>query len=455
MKGLYEIVTFGCQMNEADSEAMAGLLEESGYAPAGDERPADVILLNTCAVRDHAEEKAYSHLGEHLADKRNGAASIVGFTGCVAQKEGEKLLERFPDLDLVLGPGSLTHLPGFLEEINENNKRIVATGEDKEMVSSSTPRRRRQGRQASVTIMTGCDKFCSYCIVPHTRGREESRPPEDILAEIKELAGRGYREITLLGQSVNNYGSDLDGPINFVNLLRRIDEIDGDFRLRFTSPHPAETTSELIECYDELDVLAANLHLPVQSGSNSVLKKMNRHYTREDFLQIVEEIRNLSRYVTVSTDVIVGFPGETEEDFAETVDLFRQVGFNKAYIYKYSPRSGTRAAEMEDTVPAEEISRRHSRLLELNDRLAREVNQKLVGQTQEVFVEGHSPKSNSSRPQFTGRTSTNDVVVFDALPEKYIGELIPVKITKADSYTLFGEVNADELSELSPAVEVT
>ncbi len=444
MKGFYEIVTFGCQMNEADSEAMAGLLQEAGYAPSASDQPADVVLLNTCAVRDHAEEKAYSHLGEHLADKKNRPGAIVGFAGCVAQKEGEELLERFPELDLVMGPGSFTRLPDFLQEIKEKNERIVATDDEKKMVESSTPRNRRQGQQASVTVMTGCDKFCSYCIVPYTRGREESRPPEDILKEVEDLVAQDYREITLLGQSVNNYGSDLEKEINFPRLLREIDGISGDFRLRFTSPHPEDTGTELIECFDQFDVLAANLHLPVQSGSNAILERMNRGYTREDYLEIVEQVRNLSRYVTVSTDVIVGFPGETEDDFADTVDLFKQARFNKAYIYKYSPRSGTRAADMEDTVPPEVISRRHQKLLDLNDQIAREVNGKLVGETQEVFVEGYSPKSSPESPQFTGRTSTNDVVVFDALDEQYIGELVPVKIVRADSYTLFGEARVDE-----------
>ncbi len=446
VKGFYEIVTFGCQMNEADSEAMAGLLEEAGYAPSSSGQPADVVLLNTCAVRDHAEEKAYSHLGEYLAGKKNGLATIVGFAGCVAQKEGEELLERFPALDLVMGPGNFLQLPAYLDEIKKENKRIVATGEEKKMVSATTSRQRRRGRQASVTAMTGCDKFCSYCIVPYTRGREESRPPADILEEIKNLVAQDYREITLLGQSVNNYGSDLEERIDFSQLLRKIDQIPGDYRLRFTSPHPADTDRELINCYDELDVLAANLHLPVQSGSNAVLERMNRNYTREDYLQIVEWIKSLDRYVTVSTDVIVGFPGETEADFADTVDLFKEVGFNKAYIYKYSPRSGTRAADMENTVPPEEISRRHQKLLELNDQLARKVNQRLVGEIQEVFVEGYSPKSSPDSPQFTGRTSTNDVVVFDALDEKYIGELVPVEIVEADSYTLFGEAKSKQVS---------
>ncbi len=448
MKGTYSIVTFGCQMNKSDSQTMAGILEEEGYAPAEGPESSDVILLNSCAVRDHSEHKAYSYLGQYRSLKERREDLIVGFTGCVAQKEGKRLLDRFDHLDFVRGPQTLSGLADYLKTVRREGRRLVATEGELEMVGAETPQVRTEGQQAWVPIMTGCDKFCTFCIVPHTRGRERSRDPGDIVREITELVEAGYREITLLGQTVNSYGKTLPEGQNFPDLLRRIDRIDGDYRIRFTSPHPMDTPPELVACYEELDHLAAHIHLPVQSGSDRILRRMNRKYTREEYLGIIETIRELDRDVAISTDVIVGFPGETEEDFQDTLDLFREVRFDGAFLFKYSPRRGTPAAKMDDPVETEVIEDRHRRLMELHERIAREKNQRYVSRTLDVFVEGPSPKSTEENPQFTGRTSTNEVVVFEALPDRYVGEFVPVTIREAGSYTLFGDVADPTLSSL-------
>lgn len=447
MKGTYTIVTFGCQMNKSDSETMAGILEEKGYAPVDIPERSDVILLNTCAVRGHSEEKAYSYLGHYRSLKEQDPDRIIGFTGCVAQKEGRDLLDRFDHLDFVMGPQNLTGLGDYIDTVKASSQRLLATEGELDMVQSDTPRTRKDGEQAWVPIMTGCDKFCTFCIVPHTRGRERSRDPDDIVAEVESLVEEGYREITLLGQTVNSYGKTLPEGQNFPNLLKKIDAIPGEYRIRFTSPHPMDTPPELVECYEKLDHLAAHIHLPVQSGSDRILRRMNRKYTRDEYLEIIDNIESLDRDVAITTDVIVGFPGETEEDFQRTLELFETVRYDGAYVFKYSPRSGTPAAKMEDQVDEDVIEERHRILLDRHEEIAREDNQKYVGTTQTVYVEGHSPKSSEENPQFTGRMSTNDVVVFDAVGEEWIGEFIPVRINEAGSYTFFGDASLEREAE--------
>lgn len=419
---------------------MAGILEEEGYAPGAGPSDSDVVLLNTCAVRGHSEHKAYSYLGKYKKLKKQNPGMIVGFTGCVAQKEGKELLDRFTHLDLVLGPQNLTGLSDYIRTIRQERKRLCATEGELEMVNTDTPRIRKEGQQAWVPIMTGCDKFCTFCIVPHTRGRERSRDPDDIVREVEELVEEGYREITLLGQTVNSYGKTLPDGVTFPNLLRKIDTIAGDYRIRFTSPHPMDTPPELIRCYEELDCLAAHIHLPVQSGSDKVLRRMNRKYTRKEYMDVIEGIRDLDRYVAITTDVIVGFPGESEEEFRETMDLFEEVRYNGAYLFKYSQRSGTPAAKMEEQVDEDVIEDRHRRLMELHEEITMDINQRWVGDVREVYVEGPSPKSSEENPQTTGRTSTNDVVIFGEVPKHLYGEFLPVRINEAKSYTLFGDV---------------
>ncbi len=440
MRGTYSIVTFGCQMNESDSETMAGMLESEGYGPADDPSASDIIIVNSCAVRGQAEQKAYSYLGRYREFKQQNPELIIGFAGCVAQKEGQNLLDRFEYLDFVLGPQNLTGLPHYLDTIRDDNRRILATEGKLEMVDSTTPRIRREGSQAWVPIMTGCDKFCTFCIVPQTRGRERSRDPSDIVREVSDLVDEDYREITLLGQTVNSYGKTLPEGQTFPRLLRRLDRIPGDYRIRFTSPHPMDTPPELVRCFDELDHLAPHIHLPVQSGSDRILRRMNRKYTRSEYMDIIDRVRDLDRYVSITTDVIVGFPGETREDFEQTLDLFREVRYNSAFMFKFSPRQGTPAAKMEDPVEEEVIAERHQELLSLQEEIAGEVNQRLVGRTRQAFVEGYSPKSTEEEPQYTGRLGTNEVVVFDAPREDdWTGEFVPVTIDRAGSFTLFGE----------------
>lgn len=454
MRGTYSIVTFGCQMNKSDSQTMAGILEEEGYAPANQPESSDIILLNSCAVRDHAEQKAYSYLGHYQTLKKKDPGKVIGFTGCVAQKEGEELLERFDYLDFVMGPQNLTGLSEYLSKARDADQRFVATEGKLSMVQSDTPKTRKSGQQAWVPIMTGCDKFCTFCIVPQTRGRERSRDPDDIVREVEQLVSDGYKEITLLGQTVNSYGKTLPDGQNFPRLLRKIDTISGSYRIRFTSPHPMDTPPELVKCYEELDHLAAHIHLPVQSGSNDVLRRMNRKYTRDEYLEIIDNVRSLDRDVAISTDVIVGFPGETREDFERTLELFQEVQYDGAFLFKYSPRDGTPAAKMDNQLDSEVIEERHQELLELHEEITLEVNQKFTDETVEVFVEGHSPKSTDENPQYTGHTSTNKVVVFDAIGEEYIGEFVPVKINEAGSYTLFGTAEVGEPLQSAPSKKV-
>ncbi len=446
VNGTYKVVTFGCQMNKADSEAISGLLEQMGYAPSGRVENAEIIVVNSCAVREHAEHKAYSHLGHYLKLKRQQPGRVVVLAGCVAQKQGIQLLERFPYLDLVIGPRNLTGLPRYLDKLHSQGKRFVATDGEEALVSSTTPRVRKTATTGRgwVSIMVGCDRFCSYCIVPYTRERESCRSPEDIYQEVEQLVSRGCKEITLLGQSVTGYGKKQATLPDFAGLLKKLDQIPGDYWLRYTSPYPGDFDSRLVACYDRLEHLAPHLHLPVQSGSNSVLKRMNRKYSREDYLELIDQVDQLKADVALTTDVIVGFPGETEKDFEQTCELFEQVMFDKVHLFKFSPREGTPAATLSEQVPSEEIDRRHSRLLDLYEQLSRQKHQKKVGQTYSVLVQGESPKSTEKKPQFTGRTGQNDVVVFPRVEGVKPAEFCQVEIQRAESYTLFGRIVESE-----------
>jgi len=463
------IKTYGCQMNERDSEAVAAQLVAKGYSLAKSENIADVILLNTCSVRDFAEQKAIGKMQNLAADVRKNRPEVVlGFMGCMAQSRGKELIDKLPDVDLVIGTQKFHRTADYLDEIISGvRKKIVDIAEEKN--SEATIREHLLVGQASslsispsafVSIMQGCNQYCTFCIVPYTRGEERSRTIPDIVAECRELVSRGVKEITLLGQIVTSYGkknspeelfggasvlasrnerlvSSLAPPKKsaFVQLLEAVHEIDGLERIRFTSPHPKGYGDDLIEAYARLPKLCESAHLPVQSGSDRVLKLMHRGYTREKFLGIIRKLRRAKPEMGITTDIIVGFPGETEEDFEETLSLARDVEFDNAYIFKYSPRRDTPAAEMPGQVLQEIREERNQRLLETINKIGARKYEKFIGRQMQILVEGPS-KKNAAR--MSGRTRCNKIVLFDGT-ERHRGQVMDLKITRAGSFTLYGD----------------
>ncbi len=431
-----KLITYGCQANELDSERIAGLLAQEGYELIEREEEADLILLNTCAIREKAEQKVYSRLGTFQLLKRRKEGLRIGICGCVAQQEGQALLNRFPYLDFVVGPGQLTSIPKLLDA---PAKRGIATARAPGFsYPSSAPVQRRSGIKAWVSIMEGCDRFCSFCVVPFTRGRERSRPSQDIIEEVRSLKRQGYREVTLLGQTVNSYGKKLRPPTSFVELLRKIDHIvDGAVRVRFTSPHPADVTEELAEAIAGLPSLCEHIHLPVQSGSDEILRRMKRGYGRDEYLEKVALLRAKTPGLAISTDIIVGFPGETEEDFQETLGLMRTVGYDGAFMFKYSPRPHTPALEMSDQVPEEIKGRRLEQALALLNQLSLERNRAYLGRTVEVLVDREDAKGDHAR--LAGRTRQNKIVHFFG-GGVVDGVLVSVEISGASPLHLQGEL---------------
>ena len=444
------IKTYGCQMNERDSEAVAAQLVAKGYTLAPAEAVADVILLNTCSVRDMAEQKAIGKMENIAAEvRRNRPNVVLGFMGCMAQSRGQQLIDQLPDVDLVVGTQKFHRTAEHLDEILQGRRnKIVDT--DPEEGSEATIRehllhgqRPANGHAAPVTafvsIMQGCNQYCTFCIVPYTRGAERSRSIADIVAECRQLASNGAREITLLGQIVTSYGKrDIppkDGKSGFVQLLEAVQEIDGLERVRFTSPHPKGYGDDLVEAYGRLPKLCESAHLPVQSGSDRILKAMHRGYTRSRYLGIVEKLRQAQPRIGITTDIIVGFPGETEDDFEETLSLVREAQFDNAYMFKYSPRKDTPAAEMPGQVPQEIKEERNARLLAEINSIGRRRYDQRVGQTVQILVEGPS-KKNPAR--LSGRTRCNKIVVFEG-NQRHVGQLMDVKITRAGSFTLYGD----------------
>ncbi len=439
------IKTYGCQMNERDSEAVAAQLVAKGYTLASSEAVADVILLNTCSVRDMAEQKAL-HKMEALGHetRRRRPHVILGLMGCMAQSRGQELLARLPDLDLVVGTQKLHRTAEFLDEIlAQRRHRIVEVAAEPRSEAAIREHllngNSKKAVTAFVSIMQGCNQYCTFCIVPYTRGEERSRSIEDILSECRELVNHGVKEITLLGQIVTSYGKrdigSRDGQSAFVQLLEAVHALEGLQRIRFTSPHPKGYGDDVAEAYARLPKLVESAHLPVQSGSNRVLKLMHRGYSRERYLEIVHKLRAAQPAIGLSTDFIVGFPGETEEDFAETLSLVREVGFDQAFLFKYSERRDTPAAKMPDQIAPEVREERFQRLLALVNEVAAAKYQALVGSRMEILVEGPSRKN----PQrLTGRTRCNKIVVFEGA-ERHVGQVLEVAITKAGSFTLYGD----------------
>ena len=429
------IRTYGCQMNEADSERIARLLVDEGYLPARSEEEADLIVLNTCAVRESAEEKVWGKLGRLAQLKRRKPDLLIAVGGCMGQAYGGRIIERFPHVDLVFGTRSFVELPRLIRLRLESGRPVVDISEPPK--SPFAPQLRADRIRAWVPISTGCDNFCSYCIVPYVRGRLINRPVDEIVSEVERLAEEGYKEITLLGQNVNSYRW---GDVDFPKLLSILNEVDGIERIRFVTSHPKDVPERLLDAIAELEKVCEHLHLPAQSGSNSVLRRMNRRYTRERYLRIVEGLRRRVPWAAITTDLLVGFPGETDEEFEETVKLVEEVRFDYAFCYKFSPRPGTRAAEMGDQVPEEVKSERLKKLIDLTQRIALERNEEMVGRIEEVLVEGENPKVEG---ELKGRTRTNKLVFFRG-DRRMIGSTVKVRIREASYWYLRGEVE-DEL----------
>ncbi len=433
----YLIRTYGCQMNVHDSETIAGLLEMMGYQETADECEADLILFNTCAIRENAEDKVFGELGRLKPLKTTNPGLILGVCGCMAQEETvvQRILQAYPHVDLVFGTHNIHRLPHLLKEALYSKEMVVEVWSKEGDIVEHLPKARRESLRAWVNIMYGCDKFCTYCIVPYTRGKERSRLPQDVLDEVRHLARHGYQEITLLGQNVNAYGKDFtDFRYDFADLLDEVRKI-GIPRVRFTTSHPKDFDDRLIEVLAKGGNLVEHVHLPVQSGNTTVLKRMARKYTREEYLRLVEKIKRAIPGVVLTTDIIVGFPGETEEQFADTLSLVKEVEFDSAFTFIYSPRPGTPAAKYKDDVPMEEKKQRLERLNELQGEISRRKNEQLRGQVVEVLVEG---ESKTDADVLSGRTRTNKLVHFKG-PKALIGQLISVKITQPQTWTLKGE----------------
>jgi tRNA-2-methylthio-N6-dimethylallyladenosine synthase len=427
----YHVTTFGCQMNEHDSERMKGMLDSLGYIESEDREGADLILFNTCSIRESADNRFIAHLGEAKRLKSEDPARVVGVGGCWAQSVKDEVFRRFPFVDVAFGPGQIHRLAEFL-----TSDSLTAQGYfEFEDVSGHLPMKREREFQAWVQISQGCNCVCSYCIVPSVRGREVSRDPSELLDELERLASDGVREVTLLGQNVNSYGRDLpkERRIGFADLLARVDAIDGIDRIRYTSPHPKDTREEVIRAHAELPALCEHIHLPLQSGSSAVLKRMRRTYNRERYMDRVALIREHVPDCAITTDIIVGFPGESEADFGQTLEVVDEVGYDSAFTFIFSPRRGTEAADLDDQLPHPVKRERMGRLVELVQRRAHERAERFVGRTMEVLVEGPS-RTDPSR--IRGRTRHNKTVNFDGTAAP--GELVEVEISGATSTTLSG-----------------
>ena len=442
------IKTYGCQMNERDSEAVAAMLRGRGYRIVDAESDCDIMLLNTCSVRDAAEQKALGKAGYVKRRKRKNPDFVLGILGCMAQNRGASILEKLPDVDLIVGTQKFHQVPDYLDNIRAAKdaglpvgESIVDIGEEADSQNTIRDHLETEERQVSafVSIQQGCNMSCNFCIVPKTRGDERSRPMEDIVAECRNLAERGVKEITLLGQIVTSYGrrdyQGINGVSPFVQLIEKVHEIEGIERIRFTSPHPRGFKQDLVEAYGRLPKLCEYVHLPMQSGSNTMLRAMNRPYSRERYKEIVDSLRAVRPDMYFSTDVIVGYPGETEEDFQQTKELFEACNFDMAYIFKYSIRSGTVAAELEDQITDEVKEARNQALLDVLRVNSKRRNESLVGSVQPVLLEG----PDKTGQHFTGRTRGNRVVIVDADP-RLVGEIVEVKMTRATISTLYGDL---------------
>jgi tRNA-2-methylthio-N6-dimethylallyladenosine synthase len=433
----YLLKTYGCQMNEHDSEHISGLLEAMGYCPIEDEDKADVILFNTCAIRENAEDKVFGEIGRLKRRKLEDPELVIGVCGCMSQEESvvNKILKSYHQVDMIFGTHNIHRLPVLLRDALMSKEMVIEVWSKEGDIIEDMPQNRKDGLKGWVNIMYGCDKFCTYCIVPYTRGKERSRLPEDILGEVRELARLGYQEITVLGQNVNAYGKDFDDiTYGLGHLMDDIRKIDLP-RVRFTTSHPRDFDDHLIEVLAKGGNLVEHIHLPVQSGNSDVLKRMARKYTREQYLELVKKIKKAIPHASLTTDIIVGFPGETEEQFQETLSLVKEVEYDSAFTFIYSPRHGTPAAEMEDDVSEKEKKNRLYRLNALQNEISLRRNEALRDQVVEVLVEGES----KNNPEvLAGRTRSNKLVNFKGSKDS-IGKMVHVKITEPQTWTLKGE----------------
>ncbi len=431
------LITYGCQMNEYDSERVAGLLKTLHHYDLTDrEDEADLILLNTCSIREKAEEKVLSKLGQLKPLKRKNPELIIGVMGCMAQLRQAEILERAPMVDLVFGSPAISRVGELVERVKRDRCRVLETGAAP-LVKITVKPQSSDRLKAFVTVMEGCDKFCAFCVVPYTRGRERSHTPESILAEIRELATHGCREVTLLGQNVNAYGKDLTPLADLAALLEQVNEVEGIERIRFVTSNPVNLTSRLIRAMAEVPKVCEALHLPLQAGSDRVLKRMNRGYTRARYLEMVAELKETVPGIALSTDLIVGFPGESEEDFEATLEMLEAVQYDSLFAFRYSPRPRTPAAGFPDQVPDADKARRLARLLEVATEVGAAKNRALEGRVLEVLVDGISKKNPC---ELSGRTRCNRVVNFDGQGRTLDGELVRVRITQAMPHSLRGEL---------------
>lgn len=437
LKKVY-IRTYGCQMNELDSEILLGTFKNMGFSLTGEIKNADIIVLNTCSVRERTEEKIYGHIGELKRSKNSNPDLILIIAGCLAQQKKDEIIKLFPYVDLVIGTFNKKDLSDLVKRIISKKEHLVRVLPEQNEIYEPLNIERESKIAASVSIMEGCNNFCSYCIVPYVRGREISRRKENIINEIQNLAGNEYKEIMLLGQNVNSYQ---DGNCDFPDLIETINDLSGIERIRFMTSHPKDISNKLIEKAAGLKKVCEHFHLPLQSGSNRILREMNRNYSMEEYIEKVDYIRKLIPHVSITSDIIVGFPGENEEDFMDTVKAIENIRFDSVFIFHYSARKGTKASELKDNVSYNEKIRRLTFLIDVQEKIMKEKNGTLNNKTLEILVEGHSKKNIN---QLTGRTRTYKIVIFNkkqkSEEDKLIGKLVNVKIISTGAYTLYGEI---------------
>nr|WP_325301308.1 tRNA (N6-isopentenyl adenosine(37)-C2)-methylthiotransferase MiaB [uncultured Dysosmobacter sp.] len=430
--------TFGCQQNVADGQKLMGMLQDCGFTLIDEPQEADVVILNTCAVREHAEDRVFGNLGALTHGKKEHPEQILCLCGCMAQEPrvSERVKKSYPMVNLVFGPHALWKFPELLWQVYDSRKRVFSVADEDGSIAEGIPVVREKGVKAWVSIMYGCNNFCSYCIVPYVRGRERSRRPEDVLAEVRELVEAGYKDITLLGQNVNSYGNDLDLGYDFADLLSDIDQIPGDYRIRFMSSHPKDATKKLFDTMARCGHVCKQLHLPFQSGNDRVLQEMNRRYTRRQYLDLIQYAKSVMPGLVVTSDVIIGFPGETEAEAMDTVSLVEEVGFDALFTFIYSPRPGTKAAEMPDPATRQEKQAWFDRLLEVQNAMSAKLHAQYVGSTLRVLVDGLSDDPDYP---LASRTDGNRLVRIKG-PESLVGQFADVRITGSNTWALYGEL---------------